>query len=157
MRWRAPPGKMQRECILTSGWSKSRSLRQWWRRNLAIATVWLALVCVPAFAQQQQAPPTTEAIRVSVDRVDVGVIVTDAKGNFVANLRQQDFQVLDNNSPQAITDFASVEAPAQVLMTVEAGPAVYLLQDSHVFVADALLAGLSAGDRIAIAYYNNAA
>jgi VWFA-related protein len=65
--------------------------------------------------------------------------------------------VLDNNSPQAITDFASMEVPVQVLMSVEAGPAVYLLQDSHVFVADALLAGLSPGDRIAIAYYNNAA
>ena len=142
---------------MTSGWSKRRSLRRWWRRNLVIATVWLALVCVPAFAQQQQAPPTTEAIRVSVDRVNVGVIVTDTKGNFVENLRQQDFQVLDNNSPQPITDFASLEASAQVLMTVEAGPAVYLLQDAHVFVADALLGGLSPGDRIAIAYYNNAA
>jgi len=91
-----------------------------------------------------------------VERVNVGVIVTDAKGNFVENLRQQDFQVLDNDLPQSITDFATVDAPAQVLMTVEAGPAVYLLQDSHVFVADALLGGLSAGDRIAIAYYNNA-
>ena len=91
-----------------------------------------------------------------MERVNVGVIVTDAKGNFVENLRQQDFQVLDNDLPQSITDFATVDAPAQVLMTVEAGPAVYLLQDSHVFVADALLGGLSAGDRIAIAYYNNA-
>ncbi|HVN92913.1 MAG TPA: VWA domain-containing protein [Terracidiphilus sp.] len=142
---------------MTSGSSRGagRALRRKW----AIAPVWLALTCLPALAQQlqqeqRQAPATTEAIRVSVERVNVGVIVTDAKGNFVENLRPQDFQVLDNDLPQPITDFATVDAPAQVLMTVEAGPAVYLLQDSHVFVADALLGGLSAGDRIAIAYYN---
>ncbi|HVM93143.1 MAG TPA: VWA domain-containing protein [Terriglobales bacterium] len=144
---------------MTSGSSRGAGRRL--RRKWVIAPVWLALTCLPALAQQlqqeqRQAPATTEAIRVSVERVNVGVIVTDAKGNFVENLRQQDFQVLDNDLPQSITDFATVDAPAQVLMTVEAGPAVYLLQDSHVFVADALLGGLSAGDRIAIAYYNNA-
>jgi len=42
-------------------------------------------------------------------------------------------------------------------MLLEAGPAVYLLQDSHLFVAQALLSGLSPGDRVAIAAYNDAA
>ena len=84
------------------------------------------------------------------------MIVTDTKGKFVENLRQRDFQVLDNGSPQAITDFAPIDVPGQVLMAVEAGPAVYLLQDSHLFVADSLLGGLSPGDRVAIACYNNA-
>jgi len=123
--------------------------------SCAIAAGGLAPACAPLFAQEQ-APTAPEPIRITVDRVNVGVIVTDAKGNFVENLRQRDFQVLDNNLPQPITDFASVDAPGQVLMTVEAGPAVYLLQDSHLFVADALLGGLSPGDRIAIVRYNDA-
>jgi Ca-activated chloride channel homolog len=121
----------------------------------AIASVGLAPPGAPLFAQQQ-GPATTAPIRIAVDRVNVDVIVTDAKGNFVENLRQQDFQILDNNSPQPITDFISVDAPGQVLMAVEAGPAVYLLQDSHLFVADALLGGLSSGDRVAIVRYNDA-
>ncbi|HYA62410.1 MAG TPA: VWA domain-containing protein, partial [Candidatus Sulfotelmatobacter sp.] len=53
-------------------------------------------------------------------------------------------------------EFASVETPAQVLLVLEAGPAVYLLQDAHLFVANSLLDGLSAGDRVAIARYTDA-
>jgi Ca-activated chloride channel family protein len=121
----------------------------------ALVSAGLVAPCAPLFAQEQ-APATTEPIRIAVDRVNVDVIVTDAKGNFVENLRRQDFQILDNNSPQPITDFVSVDAPGQVLMAVEAGPAVYLLQDSHLFVADALLGGLSSGDRVAIIRYNDA-
>jgi len=121
----------------------------------AIASVGLAPACAPLFAQEQT-PATTAPIRIAVDRANVDVIVTDAKGNFVENLRQQDFQILDNSSPQPVTDFISVDAPGQVLMAVEAGPAVYLLQDSHLFVADALLGGLSSGDRVAIVRYNDA-
>ena len=132
---------------MTSGWN--RALCSWCR-----AGIFLAAACTPAFAQEQ-APAAAQPIRISVDRVNVGVIVTDSKGNFVENLRQQDFQVLDNNTPQPITDFVSVDAPGQVLMLVEAGPAVYLLQDSHLFVADALLSGLSAGDSVAIVRYND--
>ncbi|HTZ34327.1 MAG TPA: VWA domain-containing protein [Methylomirabilota bacterium] len=138
---------------MTSGWNSA--LRRQLSRIAALAAIWTVIACTAVFAQQQQ-PETPQPIRIAVDRVNVGVIVTDAKGNFVENLRQQEFEVLDNNSPQAITDFASIDVPGQVLMTVEAGPAVYLLQDSHLFVADALLSGLSAGDQIAIAYYNQA-
>jgi VWFA-related protein len=116
----------------------------------------LALTGVSLVAQQPSQVPGT-SIRVEVERVNVGVIVTDSKGNFSEGLRREDFQLLDSGHPQPITDFASVEAAAQVLLLIEAGPAVYLLQDSHLYVANALLTGLSAGDRAAIAVYNNAA
>jgi VWFA-related protein len=105
---------------------------------------------------QEQTPGTEKSIRVDVDRVNVGVIVTDSKGNFLEGLQREDFQVFDGGAVQPITDFAPVDAPAQVLLLLEAGPAVYLLQDSHLFVANALLEGLSAGDRVAIAAYNDA-
>jgi len=105
-----------------------------------------------------QEPPTaaSQSIRVDVARVNVGVIVTDAGGRFVEGLRRGDFQVQDNGSEQPITDFATIEEPAQVLMLIEAGPAVYLLEDAHLFAADALLSGLSPGDRVAVARYANA-
>ena len=85
------------------------------------------------------------------------MIVTDAKGKFIEGLRREDFQVLDNGAAQPITDFASIEAPGQILMLVEAGPAVYLLQDAHLFVADSLLGGLSPEDRVAVARYSDSA
>jgi VWFA-related protein len=106
-------------------------------------------------AQEQGATPA-QIIRVDVSRVNVGVIVTDARGKLVEGLRREDFRIFDDGTPQQITDFASIDAPGQVLLLIEAGPAVYLLQDTHLLVADALLNGLSAGDRVAIARYNDA-
>src|SRR5690242_2148465 len=81
-------------------------------------------------AQQQQ--PT---VRVQVDRVNVGVIVTDGTGKFVEGLRREDFHVFDNQIEQPLTDFAAIEGPAQALLLIEAGPAVYLLESSHVLAA----------------------
>jgi Ca-activated chloride channel homolog len=137
---------------LTSGWTDiycqtSRRLSWLW----AALVCWLLLQGIPTNAQEQS---PGKSIRVDVDRVNVGVIVTDAKGNFVEGLQRENFQILDNAAPQPVTDFAPVDTAAQVLLLLEAGPAVYLLQDSHLFVANALLTGLSQGDRVAIAVYN---
>jgi VWFA-related protein len=136
--------------------NSSYSSRVRWIPSFAGAAI-LSLALFPfCLAAQEQPTPTGQTIRLDVDRVNVGVIVTDAKGNFVEGLQQQDFQILDSGKAQPITDFASIDAPAQVLLLLEAGPAVYLLQDSHLFVANTLLNGLSAGDRVGIVAYNNA-
>ena len=60
----------------------------------------------PAAAHKPQpanAPPPT--IRVYVTRVVLDVVVTDAKGNLVSGLKQDDFKVTDADEPQTITDF----------------------------------------------------
>jgi VWFA-related protein len=91
-----------------------------------------------------------------VDRVNVGVIVTDSHGNFAEGLHREDFHVFDNGVEQPLTDFAAIEEPAQVLLLVEAGPAVYFLEASHVRAAHALLHGLADNDRVAVAKYDEA-
>lgn len=142
---------------MTSGWSDIRRLRL--RRAYLVRAgvfLWLILHGFSAVGQEQTAGPG-QTIRVAVERVNVGVIVSDAQGKFVEGLQRGDFQLFDDGAPQPVTDFASIDAPGQVLLLVEAGPAVYLLQDAHLFVADALLNGLSPGDRVAIARYNDAA
>lgn len=106
----------------------------------------------PASAQNQ---PAT-AIRVSVNRVDVGVIVTDARGNFVEGLGRRDFHVFDNDIKQPLTDFAAVSGPATLLLLLEAGPAVYLLEGGHRNAAYALLQHLAEQDTVAVATYAEA-
>jgi Ca-activated chloride channel homolog len=101
-------------------------------------------------AQEQQTPP----IRVNVNRVNVGVTVTDSEGHFVEGLRREDFQILDNDVEQPITDFLSVEEPAQLLLLIESGPAVLFLSTNHLLAADALLASLAPTDRVALATYS---
>jgi Ca-activated chloride channel family protein len=109
------------------------------------------LVCA-----QDPAVAPAEPIRVSVDRVNVGVIVTDTRGNFIEGLRREDFHIFDDGVEQPVTDFADISEPAQVLLVVEAGPAVYFLEAGHVRAAHALLEGLSSGDRLAVVKYDAA-
>ena len=105
----------------------------------------------------QQAPVAAgQPIRVDVARVNVGVVVTGDKGKFVEGLQREAFHVFDNGTEHSITEFASIEEPGQVLLLVEAGPAAYFLQGANLFAADAMLKGLSAGDRVAVARYTDA-
>ena len=160
---------MPRESISTNGWNSAAPVgsgsgkllaRQGFCRLRArnatragLNSLLLVAVAVIARAQQTTTPPN-QSIRVSVDRVNVGVIVTDANGKFVDGLQRQDFHVFDDGAEQPVTDFAAITEPAQVLMLVEAGPSVYFLEASHLQAAHALLDGLSAGDRVAVVKYD---
>jgi Ca-activated chloride channel homolog len=118
--------------------------------------VFILLVPAVGAPAQENPAPQPEPIRVSVDRVNVGVIVTDSRGKFVEGLRREEFHILDDGVEQPLTDFAAIQESAQVLLLVEAGPAVYFLEASHLQAAHALLDGLSAGDRIAVVKYDQA-
>jgi len=117
----------------------------------------LAFHLSATFSGAQETPATAgQTIQVNVDRVNVGVLVTDGKENFVQSLKRDDFHVFDDGVEQPITEFAPVDEPGQIFLLVEAGPAVYFLQDTHLFAADTFLNGLSAGDRVAIGRYADA-
>jgi len=113
----------------------------------------LFLVLAPSYAQSQEPVPP---IRVTVNRVNVGVTVTDSTGHFIAGLRREDFQLFDNGIEQPITDFLPIEEPAQLLLLIESGPAVYFLGQGHFRAADTLLTSISPADRVAVAAYSNA-
>lgn len=131
----------------------------------------LAVLCILVFASLllsqrvlSQALPTSpppaaqqsEPIRVSVDRVNVGVLVTDPSSKFAEGLQRENFHIFDNGVEQPITDFLDVEEPAQALVLIEAGPAVYLLEGSHLRAAQQFLSGLSPDDRVAVVKYADA-
>src|SRR6266481_4489289 len=94
-----------------------------------ILAVLFSLLCATSLsgAQSQQSPP----IRVTVNRVNVGVTVTDTAGHFI-------------------------EEPAQLLLLIESGPAVYFLGQGHFRAAETLLTSISPADRVAVAAYSNA-
>src|SRR6266404_609190 len=129
-------GRIPRAFIGISG-SSSPMMRP--VRSFPAALLFSALVCVIPAARTQETPD--QGIHVSVDRVNVGVIVTDSRGSFVEGLRREDFHLFDNAVEQPISDFAAIEEPAQVLLLIEAGPAVYLLEGGHLQAAHSLLNG----------------
>src|SRR5436309_10651248 len=123
------------------------------RRRLSFA---LAVLFAGAANLRGQEPPAQQppVIRVGVDRVSVGVIVTDSSGHFVEGLRREDFRVFDSGVEQPISGFLSNEDPAQVLLLVESGPAVLFVGKTNLLAADHLLASLAADDRVALASYS---
>lgn len=145
---------MQKGFILTNG--STEACREKLRRRFSFVALLTAFPCLTFARAQEQTTTAQQTIRINVQRVNVGVIVTDSRGKLVAGLQRENFRVSDNGAEQPITDFASIEQPAQVLLLVEAGPAVYLLEDAHLFVADTMLGGLSPGDRVALVRYNDA-
>jgi Ca-activated chloride channel family protein len=110
----------------------------------------LILTCPLACSQEN--PESAGAIRVRVNMVSVGVIVTDGEGRFIEDLQREDFHVLDNGVEQPIRYF-SLDQPSHVLLLIEPGPAVFLLEGGHLRAAYSLLAGLSAGDQVAVVKY----
>lgn len=140
---------------MTSGWIKRPQPRA--RRAIRLCLCAVIGLLFAGHANPQQAPATApQAIQVKVARVNVGVVVTDAKGKFVEGLKREAFHVFDNGSEQPITDFTPIEEPGQVLLLVEAGPAAYFLQSANLFAADTMLKGLSAEDRVAVVRYIDA-
>jgi Ca-activated chloride channel homolog len=111
------------------------------------------LAAASGAAQQptiQQAPP----IRVTVNQVNVGVVVTDSQGRFIEGLSRQDFHVFDNGVEQPISSLLSIQEPAQVVLLIESGPAALFLGKTYLRSADNLLNSLAPDDRVAIAGYS---
>lgn len=77
----------------------------------------------PPKQQQSQTPPPQSApqvgISVSVPVVDVDVIVTDNDGNFLTNLKKENFRVLEDGKPQQISNFAPTEGPITMVILME--------------------------------------
>src|ERR1700730_12719103 len=117
-----------------------------------LAVLFSLLFAISVSTAQTQEP--TPSIRVTVNRVNVGVTVTDSTGHFISGLHREDFHLFDNDIQQPITDFLPIEELAQLVLLIESGPAVVLFSKNHVRAADALLASISPSDSVAIASYS---
>jgi VWFA-related protein len=74
------------------------------------------LVLLAALLQapsQPQAPQPPVTFRVEVNYVEIDAVVTDAQGNFVRNLTKDDFRIVEEGKPQALTAFSMVDIPVE--------------------------------------------
>jgi VWFA-related protein len=84
----------------------------------------LALLALTAALGQNPAPqnPPDTVIRINVNLVQVDAVVHDDKDRPVTDLKAQDFEILQDGKPQAITNFAFVTLPAEQGATVSSNP-----------------------------------
>jgi VWFA-related protein len=75
----------------------------------------LALILLTTLAQTPAPAPQQPAVtfKVEVNYVEIDANVTDAQGNFVRSLTRDDFQVLEDGKPQALTAFSMVDIPIE--------------------------------------------
>jgi VWFA-related protein len=79
-------------------------------RSLAVAVFLFAPTASPQSAEDQN----EIRFKAETDLVLVPVVVRDAQGNAVGNLRKEDFQVFDKGKPQEITKFSIEDTSGHV-------------------------------------------
>ncbi len=104
------------------------SFFRWVIVNLLVVGLAAPWALLPAAAQQQtqgqQKPPEKKpdqeyALSVEVPVVNVDVVVTDNRGNYVSGLKKENFRILEESVPQTITNFAPTDAPITMVLLIE--------------------------------------
>lgn len=82
-----------------------------WR--LAVAAVCLMALSVVIAAQSAQPPATSPGFRTQTELVIVDAVVVDRRGQPIADLKQDEFEVLDEGQPQKVALFQVISAGAR--------------------------------------------
>jgi len=82
-------------------------------RHFRVALVFVLLGGAIVAGQQQPQAPQTPTFRVAVDFVEVDVLVTDSQGNYIRDLKKEDFQVFEDGKPQTLSNFVSIDIPVE--------------------------------------------
>ena len=120
----------------------------------------------PSQQQQKPTPPKTEAsgpqapqsgvsISVDVPIVTLDVVATTQHGDILTGLRKENFRVLDEGVPQAVTNFAPTEAPITMVVLMQFSGNSYGWFAAYAkYWADALFPNLQQKDWVALATFD---
>jgi VWFA-related protein len=64
-------------------------------------------------------PDENFTLAVDIELVNLDVVVTDKRGNFIPNLTQKNFRVYEDKVEQKVTNFSPTNAPLTIVMVVE--------------------------------------
>src|SRR6516225_11268717 len=70
-------------------------------------------------APSQQPPSSDISISVDVPVVTLDVVAATQHGDLIPNLKKENFRVLDEAVPQAITNFAPTDAPITMVVLIQ--------------------------------------
>jgi Ca-activated chloride channel homolog len=90
-----------------------------------------------------------------VDVVQVAAAVTDDSGRFVRGLKQADFRIFDDGTPQAITYFAAENVPLELVAALDVSSSMRDALPQVRTTAKAFLARLDARDQVTLLGFND--
>jgi VWFA-related protein len=109
--------------------------------------------------KDKQAPQTQTApgfsISVTVPVVSVDVVVTDNNGNYLKDLKKENFRITEDGAVQTITNFAPSEAPITIVLLLEFSKLGYqFFTYNAVNWAAGFLGNLKPNDWVALETFN---
>ena len=109
--------------------------------------------------EQDQAPQSQTgpgfSISVTVPVVSLDVVVTDNNGNYLKDLKKENFRVTEDGTVQTISSFAPSEAPITIVLLLEFSKLGYeFFSYNAVNWAAAFLGDLKPNDWVALATFN---
>lgn len=122
---------------------------RWFVIGLVVAA---ALVPVAARAQNRA---QDDVVELDTTLVEVPVVVSEAGGRYVTDLRQQDFAVTENGVPQRIEFFASVDEPISVALMLDTSGSTRDQLDRIKAAASVFLDQLRPHDRVALVSFED--
>jgi VWFA-related protein len=96
-----------------------------------------------------------EIVRVTTTLVTVPVSVLDRNGRYIPNLRQRDFQLFEDNQPQQIAYFSSVETPFTVALVIDTSGSTKFRLDEMQEAAIAFVNQLRPEDKVMVVTFDD--
>lgn len=94
------------------------------------------------------------SLKVNVPLVNVDVLVTTKDGQFIPNLRKENFRIAEDGVPQTINKFGVAEAPITAVLLVEFASTSYPFIIEALNASYAFASSMKKEDWVALAYYD---
>jgi len=94
------------------------------------------------------------SLKVNVPLVNVDVMVTTKDGQFIPNLKKENFRVMEDGVPQAVSKFNVSEAPITAVLLVEFASTTWPFLVEALNASYAFAGTLKKDDWVAVAYYD---
>jgi VWFA-related protein len=121
---------------------------------LAFAAFGVVVMTLAVQAQSSQKPKPPPRFEVNVDAVTLDVVVTDKKGRFVKDLKQEDFAVLEEGVPQELEFFTAENTPVTVMVLLDSSASVRSSLDIIQKSANRFLDKLRRGDQARVGLFH---
>jgi len=106
----------------------------------------------PTRTEEQQ---DVETLKIDTDLVTVPVIATDPNGNYVPDLRQEDFRIAEDAVKQEVAFFGTIAAPFHVILMLDTSASTQdklrLIQQA----ANAFVDQLQSADRVKVISFDD--